>query len=230
MTPAAPVREQAAGAGPLVRAMAGIGSLCGLLIVGAYLATAPAIERSRAAALERAVLEVLPGARSSRAFARTAAGGFAPASSAADSAAPVVFAAYGGSGELVGLAVEAEGIGYQDAIRLLYGWSFERDAIVGVRVLESRETPGLGDRIETDPAFLANFERLDVSLAEDGSGLAHPIEAVKRGSKQHPWQVDGITGATVSSVAVARILRESASAWVPVLRRQLGDFRREEER
>jgi hypothetical protein len=39
--------------------------------------------------------------------------------------------------------------------------------------------------------------------------------------------VDGITGATVSSVAVARILRESASSWVPALRSRLDDFRRE---
>ena len=47
-------------------------------------------------------------------------------------------------------------MGYQDVIRiLLYGYSPEHQAIVGMRVLESRETPGLGDKIEKDPAFLA---------------------------------------------------------------------------
>ena len=64
-------------------------------------------------------------------------------------------------------------------------------AVVGIRVLESRETPGLGDRIETDPDFLANFERLDVSLDADGARPLHPIEAVKQGQKEHAWQVDG---------------------------------------
>ena len=49
---------------------------------------------------------------------------------------------------IVGLAVEAQGMGYQDVIRVIYGYSFEQDAIVGIRVLESKETPGLGDKIE----------------------------------------------------------------------------------
>jgi electron transport complex protein RnfG len=211
----------------MVRAMAGIGALCGLLIVGVHVATGPRIERNRAEALQRAVFEVLPAARASRAFRRTPAGGFAPASPGAHGA-DLVHAAYDETGRLVGFAVQASGMGYQDVIRLLYGYDVEREAIVGVRVLESRETPGLGDRIETDPAFLANFERLDVTLTADGAALAHPVEAVKRGAKQHPWEVDGITGATVSSVAVARILRDSASVWVPALRRRLDDFRREE--
>jgi electron transport complex protein RnfG len=230
VTAAPPVPQASASAAALLRAMAGIGSLCGLLVVGAYLATGPVIARSRAAALQRAILEVLPEARSSRAFLRTPEGRFAPAAASPPQGAVLVHAAYGESGRLVGLAVQAEGMGYQDVIRLLYGWSFERDAIVGVRVLESRETPGLGDRIETDPAFLANFERLDVTLTADGAALAHPIAPVKHGAKQHPWEVDGITGATDSSVAVARILRESASLWVPALRARLDDFRQEEPR
>ncbi len=56
------------------------------------------------------------------------------------------------------------GMGYQDFIRLLYGYSPDDQAIIGIRVLESRETPGLGDRIETDADFLSNFQRLDVAL------------------------------------------------------------------
>ena len=82
-----------------------------------------------------------------------------------------------------------------------------------------------GSLIETDPAFLENFERLDVRLSADGSGLAHPIEAVKRGEKEHPWQVDGITGATISSVAIAGILRRSTGRWIPAIRGHLDDFR-----
>ena len=45
-------------------------------------------------------------------------------------------------------------MGYQDVIRVLYGYSFAEEAVVGIRVLESKETPGLGTRIETDPDFL----------------------------------------------------------------------------
>jgi electron transport complex protein RnfG len=218
--------SRSAAAWPMLRAMVGIGLVCGLLIVSVYVGTGPTIERRRADALQRAIFQVLPEARSSRSFRLTPEGRFERVAGVSGGAQ--VHAGYDADGRLVGLAVPAEGMGYQDVIRLLWGYSFERDAIVGVRVLESRETPGLGERIESDPDFLANFERLDVTLAADGSALAHPIEVVKHGAKQHPWQVDGITGATISSGAVARILRESASRWVPALRARLDDFRGED--
>jgi electron transport complex protein RnfG len=94
-------------------------------------------------------------------------------------------------------------------------------------VLASKETPGLGDRIETDAAFLKNFERLDVTLAEDHSAPANPIRAVKHGKKEHAWEVDGITGATISSVAIAAMLRDSTTFWIPRIRARLDDFQQE---
>jgi len=113
-------------------------------------------------------------------------------------------------------------------IRVLYGYSFDDEAIVGIRVLESRETPGLGDKIEKDPDFLENFRRLDVSLNGDGSAVQHPIEFAKHGTKEEDWQVDGITGATISSKAIAAILSRSSDYWVPRIRRSLDDFRKAE--
>ncbi|MCB1707155.1 MAG: FMN-binding protein, partial [Halioglobus sp.] len=90
---------------------------------------------------------------------------------------------------------------------------------VGMQVLASRETPGLGDKIEKDPAFIANFRALAVPLSADGLALRQPIEAVKSGAKTRPSQIDGITGATISSKAVAAILRQSSTRWVPVVYR-----------
>lgn len=111
-------------------------------------------------------------------------------------------------------------MGYADTIRVLYGVSLERQAIVGLAVLESRETPGLGDKIETDPAFRENFVALDVTPDPGGEGLAHPIAFVKHGEKSAAWQVDGITGATISSRAIAEMLDRSAAAWIPRLAAQ----------
>jgi len=122
---------------------------------------------------------------------------------------------------LVGLAVEAQGMGYQDVIRLIYGYSFADEAIIGIQVLDSKETPGLGDKIENDTDFLANFERLDVALGEDSMALANAIVPVRHGEKTHPWEVDGITGATISSKAIAKILDGSAQYWVPRIQRNL---------
>jgi electron transport complex protein RnfG len=208
----------------MYRAMVGVGLLCGLLIVGVFLGTRPVIERNRAEALERAIFRVLPEARSSGTFRLSEEERFERVEGSALGGA-LVYAGYDEEQRLVGIAVDARGMGYQDVIHVLYGYGFERDAIIGLQVLESRETPGLGDKIETDPAFLENFEQLDVSLVPDGSAVAHPIEFVKPGGKEHPWQVDGITGATISSVAIAEILRASTQEWIPRIRRNLDDFR-----
>jgi electron transport complex protein RnfG len=209
---------------PLYRAMVGVGILCGLLIVLVFQLTAPVIARNQAEALQAAILDVVPGAEDSRTFEWNGEA-FVPIDGDDSSAAPKVYAAYDGSGELAGVAVEAASMGYADTIRMLYGYSPDQDAIVGLQVLESKETPGLGDRIETDPAFTANFEALDVTLDEAGEAPLHPIVAVKQGEKTEPWQVDGITGATISSKAIATALREGTGEWVPRLERRLADFR-----
>ena len=209
---------------PMYRAMVGVGVLCGLLIVTVYQVTAPVIAQNRAEFLREAIFRVLPAATSSATFELTDSGFVRVEGDAEDGSAQKVYAGYDDNEQLIGVAVEARGMGYADVIALIYGYSFSEEAIVGIQVLESKETPGLGDKIETDPEFLANFERLDVSLDADGSGLANRIVAVKSGEKTEAWEVDGITGATISSVAIAKILDESAERWIPEIRRHLGDM------
>lgn len=211
----------------MYRAMVGIGVACGLLIVTVFQGTLPIIERNKAEALQEAIFRVLPTAATSAGFTFDSSRGFVP--DAGDGpAADRVYAGYDDAGALVGVAIEAKGMGYQDVIGVIYGYSFEERAIIGMEVLESKETPGLGDKIETDPDFLENFKRLDVSLTDDGKQLAHPIVAVERGTKTHPWQVDSITGATISSVAIADILDQSAQTWVPRIDSHLSELERSE--
>jgi len=212
---------QPPGAWPMYRALVGISMLCGLLIVFVFQGTFPIIERNRAEALERAVFAVLPKASGRVTFALDADGRFQPTE---ESTGERVHAAFDESGTLVGVAVEARGMGYADTITLLYGYDPANQAIVGIQVLASKETPGLGDKIETDPRFLANFEALDVRLDDTGTAPRHIIETVKQGKKTDPWQIDGITGATISSVAIGDILAASSSRWVPLIARRLGDF------
>jgi electron transport complex protein RnfG len=208
---------------PLYRALVGVGVVCGLLIVSAFVLTFPLIARNEAQALQQAVFQVLPGAVAKTTFALGADGRFRLAQDG-DTPQQLVHAGYAADGALVGVAIEAQGMGYQDVIRILYGYAPQRQAIVGMRVLASKETPGLGDKIEKDPAFVANFTALDVSLGADGQSLAQPIAAVKQGTKTAPFQIDGITGATISSVAVAAILRQSSAQWVPLVYRQQAEL------
>ena len=207
----------------MYRAMVGVGVFCGLVIVSVFQVTRPVIERNKAEALQKAIFHVLPSASTSTTYRLDENGRF-EVLEGQGIGEQLVYAGYDDQEELVGLAVEAQGMGYQDVIGLIYGYSFADEAIIGIQVLESKETPGLGDKIETDQAFLQNFERLDVSLVDDLSELANSIVPVKRGDKTHPWEVDGITGATISSVAIAEILNRSAQYWVPRIRRNLGDL------
>lgn len=207
----------------MYRAMVGVGACCGLLIVATYQLTLPIIEQNKAEELKAAIFDVLPDATTSTAFRLEESGAFV-AVDGDNQEGRRVYAGYDGDGNLAGVAVEAQGMGYQDVIRLIYGYAPGKQAIVGIRVLESKETPGLGDKIETDRDFLENFVRLDVSLADDGSELAHPIVPVKHGEKSNPWEVDGITGATISSKAIANILNASAQRWVPRIQDGLQDL------
>jgi electron transport complex protein RnfG len=210
----------------MYRAMVGIGVLCGLLIVSVFQITKPIIARNQAEALRQSIFHVLPEAESSRTYRYTDAGTFEPLGDV-ETSEPLVYAAFDAANRLTGVAIEAQGMGYQDIIRVLYGYAPTVEAIIGYRVLESRETPGLGTRIETDDVFLKNFERLDVALSADGATVANPITSVKRGAKTQPWEIDAITGATISSVAIASILRESSAVWIPRVRARLDDFESE---
>ena len=194
----------------LALTLAGLGS--GLAIVGAYQATLPAIRANQAEALRRAVFEVLPGAErmerlewrdGALAAGDDGAAGHGAAAAPTASAAPAVYAGYGAGGELVGYAVPGEGAGFQDTIRLLFGYRPERRRVVGLAILESRETPGLGDRIYKDPEFVAEFADLAVEPR---------VELVKDGGEA-PHQVDAITGATISSRAVVDIVNAAGWEW-----------------
>jgi len=209
-----PVPQAPTSAWSIYRAIVGIGALCALLIVSVYQATADRIRENQERFLASAIAEVLPAAQNTIAVALNEDGQL---DEVAEAPALPVFLGYDAEGALVGAVVTAQGMGYQDNIRVLYAYSFALDAIVGFKILDSKETPGLGDRVEKEPHFLANFEKLDAKLSLDGRSLLHPIITVKQGKKTEPWQLDGITGATITSEAIGKILNDSASTWVPVL-------------
>lgn len=202
----------------MIRTLAGVALLSGLLIVTIYQWTLPTIQAKKGRALRRAVQEVIPDAERFATYQVDAEGRMVLSK---EGGGGRFYVGYDASGRIAGVAIEAAGQGFQDVIRLIYGYLPAEEIIVGMKVLESKETPGLGDRIEKDPEFLSNFEALDVRLSADRSRLEHPIETVKPGRKVHPWQIDTITGATISSKAVGRILNRSAAENLPVLVRNL---------
>lgn len=203
--PGAEMRTPAEPSGArLVGTLAAAGLLSGLAIVTVHELTLPIIERNNARAIERAVLEVVPG--STRMQGLVLRDGVVRAAVAGERAE--VFAAYDDAGVFAGYAIPAEGAGFQDVIRLIYGFVPSRGEIVGMSVLESRETPGLGDKIYKDGAFVGQFGALAV---EPG------IVCVKHGTRSAAHEVDAITGATISAKAVVRIIAEANGRWIGVL-------------
>ncbi|MFW6278000.1 MAG: RnfABCDGE type electron transport complex subunit G [Halorhodospira sp.] len=199
----------------LIATLGGIALFAGVLVVSVVEWTRPMIAANQEQALEEAVLEVLPGATERQVYVLTDDGPVPAAEAAADG--PVVHAGYDEHGQFIGVALEGSERGYADVIRILYGYDPQNERILGMSVLESKETPGLGDRIETDSRFLSSIEGLDASLNEAGTDLAHRIRTVEAGEAEAPGEIDGITGATISAEAVGEALHQSASSLLPQL-------------
>lgn len=210
----------------MIFVMTAVATLCGILIVSVYQLTAPAIARNQAQIIEESVFEVLPGATKQVAFAVDTAGGTVSVDGDGQTGLPKIYAGYDDSGALVGIAVEASGRGYQDIIRVLYSYSPDCACINGFKVLDHKETPGLGDKIMTDPDFQKNFEKLDASLDPATQEPAHEIATVKHGTKSDPWQIDAISGATISSKAIGRIMQASTKEMIPVISAHLEEIRK----
>ena len=94
-------------------------------------------------------------------------------------------------GKTVGFAYVAEGGGFQGIITLMVGVDPGQEMITGIKILSHSETPGLGARIG-EPAFQDQFAQKPINdkfeVNED---------------------VDGVTGATVSSRSVSAILKQT---------------------
>jgi len=193
-----------------------ISTFCGLVIVTADILTKPRIERNQAIITNMAIVEMIPAAERIDIFEVDPSGEIRKLDGMKGSL-PKIFPCYDASGQLIAIACEAAGGGYAGVIKTLYAYSPEKQAITGFKVIESKETPGLGDKIKSDAGFLANFEELDVKLDGQKTGLANSIKAVKHGTKSNPWEIDAISGATVSSTAVGRLLNASAQQRIPLI-------------
>lgn len=196
-------KEQDPPPSRLIVTLAVAGLISGLAIVGVFEATFETITRQKAEELRAAVFEVLPGVtRMQKLVFRK--GGLAPVTTESDSER-AIYGGYDAALNFVGYAIPAEGPGFQDTIKLLYGYSPSTRKVLGMEVLESRETPGLGDKIYKDADFVASFTDLAIDPV---------IEVVKKGRGGGNNQVDAITGATISSRAVVRIINQANQDWL----------------
>ena len=112
-----------------------------------------------------------------------------------------------------GFVVECVTYGYAGDIRMYVAVNND-GKVVGLVVREAHETYGLGSRILTDHVFLSQFLNKSGSfeIATHGADAFSGATA-EAAAEGETIQVDGISGATVSSKAVARCVN-SAVAYV----------------
>jgi electron transport complex protein RnfG len=115
--------------------------------------------------------------------------------------AAIIYRVYAADEPVAALFVVTARNGYAGPIRLLIGVEMD-GTVTGVRVLEHRETPGLGDRIET--------EKSDWVLQFDGHSLRNP-EAPKWAIRGDGGEFDQLTGASVTPRAIIKAIHQTLS-------------------
>ena len=134
------------------------GALAGLLIVLVNQHTKPIIDKYKAEQLQKAVYEVLPGIeRYSTYYLVDGALSLALPEGAKESEFKRVYVGYDANSQLKGVAVSRGESGFQDVVQVIFGFDPTTGKILGMKVLESKETPGLGDKIFKDKAFVDQF-------------------------------------------------------------------------
>jgi electron transport complex protein RnfG len=103
------------------------------------------------------------------------------------------------NGEANTIAFESAGKGFGGDIGLMVGVNTKDDKIVGVGVTTHSETPGVGSKAKTDPAFSGQFKGLSL------------MDTFK--VKPDGGQVDAISGATVTSRGVSMALTDAGKIY-----------------
>ena len=111
----------------------------------------------------------------------------------------VIYRVFSGDSPVAALFVVNARDGYAGAIRLLVGIDID-GAITGVHVLAHRETPGLGDQIESTKS--------DWVMQFNGRSLGDP-ETSGWKIKRDGGEFDQLTGASVTPRAIIKAIKET---------------------
>jgi Na+-translocating ferredoxin:NAD+ oxidoreductase subunit G len=214
-TPAHPVVPEVP-AWRLVGTLSAAGALAGLLIVVVFHATQPRILEHQARVLAEAVDEVLAGPdRVQRWFVHAGALSAEPPDGVDTLRVDRVFQGFDATGRSIGFAVAGGQPGFADVVRVIFGYDPTEREVLGMKVLESKETPGLGDKIEKDLAWVESFR-----------GRRAPLAGVKPGRETgDAAEVRLITGATISSRVVIGVINQRVEELHTLLAAHVGGER-----
>lgn len=107
--------------------------------------------------------------------------------------------------QLQGIAFLAEGNGFQSKLRILVGMDPGLSTITKIKILEQKETPGLGTKIENDPSSKTDAEWFPNQFDKLNAGKSLSYVKNQKPDKS-AGEIMAITGATISSKAVIDII------------------------
>lgn len=174
----------------MVAVLTSIGLLSGGFLTAVGLLTKDRIELNKQREIEEAVIKVVPGIKTSQKLYEEKD-----------------LSVYGGldeEGNLVGFGILASGIGFQDKITLMLGTDSVFAKINRMVILDQKETPGLGAKITDEDVFLKFWRDKDISgtLSLKKPAAISPEDLAAK-------EVNTITGATISSEAVLKIVNSA---------------------
>jgi electron transport complex protein RnfG len=169
----------------MIIVLTSIGLISGGLLVSVNFLTRERIALNRSQEIEEAITQVVPGTATSQKLYEEKD-----------------FTIYEGkneAGDNVGFAIQTIAAGFQDKILLIFGVNISLTKISSLRILDQKETPGLGARITNYDIFLKFWDNKDCT-----SSLQLRKPPVTSSALLSPSEVNTITGATVSSEAVLK--------------------------
>jgi len=178
--------------------LAAIGAVCAALVSSTYMLTRDRIAANEQAWLEKSLEPALAGIFFDGGVSESML--VIPVPHELPGADDViVYRVYADNRPVAALFAVTAPDGYAGPIRILVGIEYD-GTVTGIRILEHRETPGLGDRIVSS--------RSDWVFQFDGRSIRNPI-AGGWAITSDGGQFDQLTGASVTPRAVITAIRET---------------------
>ena len=124
---------------------------------------------------------------------------------------------YNGEGEKIYI-VSIRGSGLWDAIWGNVALQSDFNTVVGASFDHAGETPGLGAEIKDNPAFAKQFG--GKQIYKDGEYVS--VGVIKGGAKDLAYEVDGLSGATVTADGVDEMLYRGIKYYEPYFEKARG--------
>lgn len=175
-----------------------IAAICTTLVAATYQSTKNRIAANEKALLEQSLQTALAGVFYDSSVSESRLVLQAPHELPGNDAA-IIYRVYAEEKPVAALFAITARDGFSGPIRILLGVDFS-GKVTGVRILEHRETPGLGDKIE--PA------RSDWVFQFDGHAIGNPV-ITAWAIKDDGGDFDQLTGASVTPRAVINAVRDT---------------------